>query len=111
MSQAATTADQGAASVTSMSFETVESAWRRNLQAGAQATRALQAENTQFARRLLDLNLRAARAFGAPPGCGDHLATPFQLGACAVELYFEYLGRTAALARHAIARPWRGENA
>jgi hypothetical protein len=84
----------------------VHGAWRRNLQAGEVAARAFHAENADFAGRLLDLNLQAARSFGRPPAAGDPLAAPFAFGASAVELYFGYLGRSAALAQQAIVLPW-----
>lgn len=104
MSQFAT-ADQAAADAASKTFETVQDAWRRSLQAGAEAARAFQAENANFAGRLLDLNLQAVDALRqASPSSAR--ATPFDLGASAVELYLGYLGRSAALARHAIILPW-----
>jgi hypothetical protein len=99
------TADQAAASAASKSFETAQNAWRRNLEVSAEAARALQAENARFAAQLFDLNLRAARAFGHA-GPSKQQPTPFELGASAVELYMDYLGRSAALARQAIALPW-----
>lgn len=99
------TADQAAANPAAKSFETAQNAWRRNLQASAEATRALQVENAKFAAQLFDLNLRAARAF-APATPGDQRATPLELGASAVELYLDYLGHTAALTRQAIVLPW-----
>jgi hypothetical protein len=83
----------------------VVSAWRRNLEAGAHAARALHAENAHFAERLFDLNLQAARAFSAT-SADDRLAAPFALGASAVELCFGYLGRSAVLARQAVILPW-----
>jgi len=87
-------------------FETVRGAWRRNLEAGEVAARAFHAENADFAGRLLDLNLQAARSFGRPPAASDPLAAPFAFGASALELYFGYLGRSAALAQQAIVLPW-----
>lgn len=84
----------------------VVSAWRRNLKAGTDAARAFQAENAHFAERLFDLNLQAARALGAP-SAEHRLSAPFALGASAVELYFGYLGRSAALAQRAIILPWK----
>ena len=53
----------------------VASAWRRNFEAGADAARAFQAESAQFAGKLLDLNLQAARALGAPLA-DDRLGAP-----------------------------------
>lgn len=87
-------------------FDTVGGAWRRNLEAGEVAARAFHAENADFAGRLLDLNLQAARSFGKPPAASDPLGAPFALGASALELYFGYLGRSAALAQQAIVLPW-----
>jgi len=85
----------------------VVSAWRRNLEAGTRAARAFHAENAQFAEKLLDLNLQAARALGAAASSDGHrLGAPFALGASAVELYFNYLGRSTALAQQAIILPW-----
>lgn len=98
-------ADHAAANAASKSFETAQNAWRRNLQASAETARALQAENAKFAAQLFDLNLQAARTFGQA-GPGEQRATPFELGASAVELYMDYLGRTAAVARQAITLPW-----
>lgn len=86
-------------------FEIV-SAWRRSLQAGTDAARAFQAESAHFAERLFDLNLQAARTLRAS-SADDRLAAPFALGASAVELYFGYLGRSAALAQQAIILPWK----
>ena len=84
----------------------VVSAWRRNFEVGADAARAFQAESAHFAGKLLDLNLQAARALGAP-SADDRLAAPFALGASAVELCFGYLGRSAALAQQAVILPWK----
>lgn len=87
-------------------LDTVPGAWRRNLEAGEVAARAFHAENADFAGRLLDLNLEAARSFGRPPAASDPLAAPFAFGASALELYFGYLGRSTALAQQAIVLPW-----
>ncbi|HKR90229.1 MAG TPA: hypothetical protein VJS38_18835 [Phenylobacterium sp.] len=85
----------------------VVNAWRRNFQVGADAARALRAESAHFAEKLLDLNLQAARAIGTAGASDARLATPFALGASAVELCFGYLGRSAALAQQAIILPWK----
>lgn len=87
-------------------LDTVRGAWRRNLEAGEVAARALHAENADFAGRLLDLNLEAARSFGRPPQVSDPLAAPFTFGASALELYFGYLGRSTALAQQALVLSW-----
>lgn len=98
MTQTTTAQDAG--------FEVV-SAWRRNLQVGAETARAFQAESAHFAEKLFDLNLQAARAIRTAGASDAQLATPFALGASAVELYFGYLGRSAALAQQAIILPWK----
>lgn len=72
----------------------VQRVWRRNLQTGAETARAIQTENAQFAGRLLGL---ASTPF----------AGPMEFGASAMELYFGYLGRCAALSQQAIVLPWR----
>ena len=87
-------------------YDPVRSAWRRNLEAGEVAARAFHAENADFAGRLLDLNLQAARSFGGEPAARAGLAAPFAFGASALELYLGYLGRSAALAQQAIVLPW-----
>ena len=79
--------------------DAVRSAWRRHLEVGADAARAFQAENAAFAGRLFDLNLEAARNFGAP-GPGASYVVPFELGASALEAYLGYLGRSTALAQN-----------
>ncbi|CAN7459365.1 hypothetical protein LJR219_003039 [Phenylobacterium sp. LjRoot219] len=85
--------------------DAVETAWRRNLQAGEVAARAFHAETADFAGRLLDLNLEAARSFGRP-ATNDPMAAPFAFSASALELYLGYLGRSTALAQKAIVLPW-----
>lgn len=97
MSETTTTADAGLEAM---------STWRRNMKVGTDAARAFQAENAHFAQRLIDLNLQAVRALGAP-SADDRLAAPFALGASAVELCFGYLGRSAALAQQAMILPWK----
>lgn len=101
MSQAATAETSDA----SPEPTAAESAWRRNLQASELAARAFHAENADFAGRLLDLNLQAARSFGRP-AASDPLAAPFEFGASALELYLGYLGRSTTLAQKAIVLPW-----
>jgi hypothetical protein len=86
-------------------FEAAQSAWWRNLDVGARAAGAFQAQNVQFAGQLLDLNLQAARSFATPTG-GDRAATAFEFGASALEICFGYLGRSAALAQRTVALPW-----
>jgi hypothetical protein len=87
-------------------FAVVQDAWRRNLEAGAQTARALQAQNADFATRLFDLNLQAARSFGEAAAGKDGYSKSLELGASAVELCFDYLGRSATLAQQAIMLPW-----
>jgi hypothetical protein len=87
-------------------FAAPHDAWRRNLEAGAATARAFQAQNADFAGRLLELNLQAARAFGAAAAGDAGYKKPFELGASAVELCFGYLGRSAALAQQAVILPW-----
>ena len=73
----------------------LEAAWRRGLKVQGEAVRAFRDNNADFASRLMDLNLEAARQ-----------ARPLEFGAAALELYFGYLGRSAALAQQAIVMPW-----
>jgi hypothetical protein len=87
-------------------FTGFDSTWRRNLEAGARTARAFQEQNADFASRLLDLNLEAARAFGQAAAAVPPYARPFELGASAVELCLGYLGRQTALAQHALVLPW-----
>ena len=87
-------------------LESMQAAWKRNLQASAEAAQAFQQQNAEFASRLLDLNLRAARDLSQSQPAGERLAKPFELGASALELYLGYLGKSAALAQQAIVLPW-----
>ncbi len=92
-------------------FAGVEDAWRRNFETGAQAVRALQAHNADFAGQLLELNLQAAQAFGAAAAGDASGVKPYEIGVSAVELCFGYLGRSAALAQQAIMLPWADRKA
>jgi hypothetical protein len=84
----------------------VESAWKRNLTAGAEALRAIQHHNAEFTGRMIDLQLQAARSFSADEPWEARVRKPLELGASAIELYMGYLGQSFAIAQKAIVLPW-----
>jgi hypothetical protein len=78
----------------------------RSLKARADAFRALQSENIDFASRVLDLQLTALRAFSTTEPIEEQVGKPVEIGASAVELCLGYLGRSAAIVQQAAAAPW-----